>query len=148
MKSPRVGFDGRYIVVADEDRDVTALVIETLLRDGHAVFQAYDGVSAVQLALCLKICDLVITNTRVGGRAGVDVIHELRQHSPKQAILYLANRGRSTPKLEAQLPANVPILREPFSAGELRAAVGALFPSRLRLSLGGVGPRTATRKRL
>jgi DNA-binding response OmpR family regulator len=147
MRSPSLGFDGRYIVVADEDRAIAGLVIETLLRDGHAVFQAYDGVSAVQLSLCLKICDLVITNTRVGGRPGVDLIHDLRQYSPKQAILYLANRGRSTPKLEAQLPANVPVLREPFTAEELRAAVGALLPRRLRLSLGGASARQPIRKR-
>jgi CheY-like chemotaxis protein len=75
----RPGFDGRYIVVADEDRAVVGLVIETLLGDGHAVFHAYDGVSAKQLALGLKVCDLVISNTRVGGAAGVDLIHQLRE---------------------------------------------------------------------
>jgi len=42
--SPRTpGFDGRYIVVADEDRAIIGLVVETLLNDGHAVFQAYDA---------------------------------------------------------------------------------------------------------
>jgi DNA-binding response OmpR family regulator len=58
--SPRTpGFEGRFIVVADEDRAVAGLVIETLLDDGHAVFQAYDGLSATQLAVGLKVCDLV-----------------------------------------------------------------------------------------
>jgi len=68
MKSRTSGFAGRYIVVADEDKAVVTFVIETLLEDGHAVFQAYDGLSAVQLAHGLKICDLVISNTRGGGR--------------------------------------------------------------------------------
>ena len=77
--NPRTsGFGGRYIVVADEDRTVAAFVIETSLTDGHAVFQAYDGLSAVELALNLKVCDLVISNTRVGGVAGLDLIRELR----------------------------------------------------------------------
>ena len=136
MSSRSNGFVGRYIVVADEDKAVVGLVIETLLRQGHAVFQAYDGLSAVQLALCLKICDLVITNTRVGGAAGVDLIDELRDQLPSLAILYLASKDRSTVELEARLPADVPILREPFTAEALRAAVGVLLRPRLPLDAG------------
>jgi len=73
------------------------------------------------------VCDLVISNTRVGGVAGIDLIHELREHLPSLAILYLANTGRSTPEVEARLPHNIPILREPFSPGQLRAAVRYLL---------------------
>ncbi len=121
------GFEGRYIVVADEDRAVANFVIETLTVDGHAVFQAYDGLTATQLAFGLKICDLVISNTRVGGVAGVELIHQLRSYLPTVPILYLANQGRSSPELERRLPRNVPILREPFSAEELRVAVRPLL---------------------
>jgi len=126
--SPRTsGDDCRNIVVADEDKIIAGLVIETLLHDGHAVFHAYDGLSATELAFGLKVCDLVISNTRVGGVDGLDLIHELRERLPAVAILYLANRGRSTPELEQQLPVNVPILREPFTAEQLRAAVRPLL---------------------
>ena len=127
MGSRTPGFVGRYIVVADEDKAVAGFVIDTLLVDGHAVFHAYDGLSAVQLALNLKMCDLVVSNTKVGGKPGIDLIHELRERLPTLAILYLASNGRSTPELERQLPRNVPILREPFGAKELRAAVNYLL---------------------
>jgi hypothetical protein len=40
----------------------------------------------------------------------------------------LANAGRSTPDLERQLPHDVPVLREPFSADQLRVAVRYLLP--------------------
>jgi DNA-binding response OmpR family regulator len=135
--SPRArGRTGRYIVVADEDKAVLGLVMETLLDDGHAVFQAYDGLSAVQLAVGLKTCDLVISNSRVGGAPGIDLIHELRELLPRLPILYLANNGWSTPELEAPLPGDVPILREPFTADELRTAVRPLVPPRLELVTG------------
>ena len=128
--SPRTpGFDGRYIVVADEDRAIIGLVVETLLNDGHAVFQAYDGLSAVQLALGLKVCHLVITNTRVGGAAGIDLILELRARLPALPILYLENPGRPGPELEDRLPRDVPTLSEPFTPDELRAAVRYLLAS-------------------
>lgn len=125
---PRIpGTGGSYIVVADEDRTIANFVIDTLESDGHSVFWAYDGISAAQLAHNLKACDLVISNSRVGGRAGVDLIIDLREQLPWLSILYLANEERSTPALEEQLPADVPILREPFSANALRAAVGPLL---------------------
>jgi DNA-binding response OmpR family regulator len=130
MNAPRSRFDGRFIVVADEDRTIACLVIETLLDDGHAVFQAYDGLSAVQLALGLKVCDLVISNTRVGGVAGLELIRELRAQLPELAILYLANQGRSWAGLERQLPHDVPVLREPVTAKELRAVVRPLLTAR------------------
>jgi len=75
----------------------------------------------------LKVCDLVISNTRVGGVAGLELIHELRAELPELAILYLANRGRSAPAMERQLPDDVPVLREPFTAEELRAVVRPLL---------------------
>ena len=129
--NPRTSaLDGRHIVVADEDPAVAHLVIETLLHDGHAVFHAYDGLSAVELALNLKICDLVISNSRIGDVAGIDLIHELRARLPSLSILYLANRGRSNPALERQLPRGVSILREPFTAAQLRSAVADLLPHR------------------
>jgi len=110
-------------VVADEDASVVKFVIDTLRKDGNAVFHAYDALSAVQLASSLDICHLVITNTQVEGVASVDLIHQLRERLPSLPILYLANLGRSTPEREAELPSDVLILREPFSAEELLAAV-------------------------
>lgn len=126
--SPRpLGFVGRYIVVADENRNIANFVIETLLQDGHAVFMAYDGLSATHLVLGLKVCDLLISNSRVAGHPGVELIRELRQHLPRLPVLYLANRERSTPAIERGLPRNIPILREPFTAEELRASVTGLL---------------------
>ena len=120
-------FEGSYIVVADEDRTIANFVIDTLETHGHSVFWAYGGISAIQLALGLKVCDLVISNSRVGGQLGVDLITDLRENLPWLSILYLANDARSTPDQERVLPADVPILREPFSSEDLLSAVHQLL---------------------
>jgi DNA-binding response OmpR family regulator len=124
----------RHIVVADQDPAVVHLIVETLRGDGHVVFPAYDADSASRVARTLEHCDLMISNTRVAGNAdgaglvdGVDLIAHLRRDRPTLPILYLANPGRSTPEMEAELPSDVPILRVPFTAGELRAKVQALL---------------------
>lgn len=127
MRSRLTGVACRYIVVADEDQAVLNFVIETLLNDGHAVFQAYDGLSVIRLAVGLKVCDLVISNTRVGGVSSPETIAELRTYLPHVPVLYLASPDHSTPWLERQLPDDVPILREPFSANELCVVVHSLF---------------------
>jgi two-component system cell cycle response regulator CpdR len=113
----------RHIIVADEDRAAVAFIVKTLRAEGHVVFHAYDALSAVQLALQLPSIDLVITNTKVEGMDGVGLILRLRKDRPELPILYLANHGRSTPELEAMLPPDVPIVREPFTAEKLRDAV-------------------------
>lgn len=118
---------GSYIVVADEDRTIANFVIDTLETNGHSVFWAYDGISAIQLALGLKVCNLLISNSRVGGQAGVDLINDLRERLPWLSILYLANDERSSPDLERRLPADVPILREPFTGEALLSAVRPLL---------------------
>ncbi|HEX2217572.1 MAG TPA: response regulator [Gemmatimonadales bacterium] len=120
-------FSGRYILVADEDPKVVEFIISTLRRSGHAVFHAYDGRSAVELVYAMRKCDLVISNTKVDGMPGIELIRQLRHDRPTQPIVYIANIGRSTPETEAQLPPDVPIIREPFTAEDLRAAVAPLL---------------------
>jgi DNA-binding NtrC family response regulator len=118
---------GRHIVVADEDRSMVDMIIRALREDGHAVFHAYDVLSATQLAISLEVCDLVISNTKVEGIEGVQLINQLRRELPELPIIYLANLGRSTPEAEAKLPADVPILREPFTIENLRGTVAAML---------------------
>jgi DNA-binding NtrC family response regulator len=120
-------FTGRHIVVADEDPRTVDFIIRTLRDDGHAVFHAYDVLSATQLALGLGVCDLVISNTKVKGADGIELIQYLRTRMPDLPIIYLANDGRSTPEIETQLPTNVPILREPFTAEGIREAVAEML---------------------
>jgi DNA-binding NtrC family response regulator len=125
-------FTGRHIVVADEDPKMVHFVITTLRVDGHAVFHAYDVLSATQLAIALTPCDLVISNSRVEGADGVEMIQYLRNRMPDLPIIYLANLGRSTPEVEAKLPKDIPILREPFTADRLRATVTAMLDGKAR----------------
>jgi len=120
-------FSGRHIIVADEDARMVEFVINTLRDDGHAVFHAYDVLSATQLALELKNCDLVISNTKVQGADGVELIQYLRKRLPDLPIIYLANTGRSTPEAESHLPTDVPILREPFTVESLRSVVAKML---------------------
>ncbi len=119
--------DPRHIVVADENLTLVTFVVDTLREDGHAVFPAYDAPGANRVALALDHCDLVVTNTRVEGVPSLDLVEELHQRRPHLPVLYLAHAGASTPEVEARLPARVQILREPFTAAQLRSVVNPLL---------------------
>src|SRR4051812_9384890 len=129
----------RRIVVADEDPKVVEFIIKTLREDGHTVFHAYDGLSATELVFAIDECHLVITNTRVSGLPGVELVNLLRKRLPNLPMLYIANIDRSTPAIEAKLPRTVPIPREPFTAADLRALVGPLLTPEPTLPLRPAG---------
>ena len=129
----------RRVLVADEDSKVVAFIHATLHQDGFVVFHAYDGLSASDLAFAMDKLDLVITNTRVSGMPGIALVHLLRGRLPNLPILYIADIDRSTPAIEERLPRNVPILREPFTAEQLRELVNSLLDGRQDISLGAGG---------
>jgi DNA-binding NtrC family response regulator len=71
----------------------------------------------------------------VGGLPGIELVYMLRSRLPDLPIIYIANIDRSTPAIEAKLPRDVPVLREPFTADELRSIVSALLMGKRELPL-------------
>jgi CheY-like chemotaxis protein len=102
------------------------MMVRTLRGADHCVFQAYDGQAAFELTLGLRDIDLLITNTRMPGMNGPELIRYVRQKLPTLPILYIQNKEQP-PEVPAGLPADVPILREPFTAEHLLAAVQPLL---------------------
>jgi CheY-like chemotaxis protein len=126
---PDNSWTGRRILVADEDPESVTFLVTTLRNAGHIVFHAYDLLSVVQLAQSFPV-DLVLSDTKVSGTDGVELINLLRREQPRLPFIYLANSGRSSPALEAQLPNDVPILREPFTVEKIRSVVTAMLDGR------------------
>ena len=101
-------------------------MVRTLRDAGYCVFQAYNGRAAHDLSLHLKTVDLMITNTRMPGLQGPELIRYVRERLPALPILYVRNADQpATPPDD--LPPDVPTLAEPFTARQLLAAVGHLL---------------------
>jgi len=127
MSSPPPALpSGAHIVVADEKRALLDMMVQTLRAANHRVFHAYDGQAAYELALALQTIDLLITNTKMPGLQGPELIRRLRTLMPALPILYIRNQGTAAGSPDG-LPADVPTLSEPFTAEELLAQVGRLL---------------------
>ena len=126
--SPPTDFDfhRQGIVVADDEGAATTLIIDTLRLDGHRVTHVRDIQSAADLAL--RDCHLFICGAGTGGMHAVHLISELRDNMPDVPVLCLATALRWSRRLEGLLPDGTTILREPFTAERLRAAVRPLLP--------------------
>ena len=102
------------------------MIVRTLREDDHCVFQAYDGLAALERCLNLRRIDLLITNTSMPGLNGPDLIRQVRAKLPTLAILYVKDLG-SPDDVPGGLPPDVPTLGEPFTPDQLRAAVQPLL---------------------
>jgi DNA-binding response OmpR family regulator len=117
---------GSHIVCADRDRERLEMIVRTLREDDHCVFQAYDGLAALELSLHLRRIDLLITNTSMPRLDGPRLIRRVREELPTLAILYVKNLD-SRDEVPDSLPPDVPTLPEPFTPEQLRAAVRPLL---------------------
>jgi CheY-like chemotaxis protein len=68
---------GPYIVVADEDPQLLDLMVRSLRDAGYRVLQAYDGRAAYDLSLALRTIDLLITDTKMPGLEGPELIRQV-----------------------------------------------------------------------
>lgn len=92
-----------------------AFLVMTLRDAGHCVFAAYDGDSACELALIVPQVDLLVTNTRIGGTTGRELIRRVLSEKPDLPILHI---GVALPNPDGLLD-GVPSLEEPFTAEQL-----------------------------
>jgi DNA-binding NtrC family response regulator len=127
-------FDRQRIVVAGEDSAALTAAIATLRRDGHCVTQAGDA-RAEPWDLALRECHLLIMASSIDAEQRTDLLAELGERMPALAVLCLADAAWRVAGEEGRPGPLVSILREPFTAEELRAAVRPLLP---QLSTGSI----------
>ena len=108
-----------------------AALVQMLTEAGHAVFAAYDGRSACELAQYIPDLDLVISNTRICNVNVPELIVRVRELKPWLAILHI---GDVLPQ-EGPLR-GVPTISEPFTSDELLATITTLLAAQSQGSAG------------
>jgi len=110
------------ILVVDDEPQIRGMVMRALQGAGYAIDCAADGQAGLSLALAgdyqLVILDLVMPHAD-----GRQIIGNLRQHRPDQAVLVLSCLSDVTTKVACLDMGASDYLTKPFSIEELLARV-------------------------
>jgi DNA-binding response OmpR family regulator len=114
------------ILVVEDSHDVSALIERMLTSNGFTVQRAYDGESAIAMALDIAP-DLVILDIGLPKRSGLDVAAELRKRAFRAPLLMLTARDSVSDKVTGLDAGADDYLAKPFDTDELLARVKALL---------------------
>jgi PAS domain S-box-containing protein len=117
------------VLVVDDDADVRAFLADSLEGLGHEVAAFEAGEQALD-RLRGWPADLALIDYAMPGMHGADVARAARAMRPDLPVVFVTGYAESQ-QLDAAVGPDVPVLRKPFTAAELAAAVGSA------LALGG-----------
>lgn len=125
VPAPRASGRGERILFVEDRAELRALVSETLNDAGYAVTLAADGVEALALGAGQEI-DLVVSDVVMPRLGGIELVAALRQKRPGLRTLFVSGH----PGEHAALPSGDRLLRKPFRAADLLAAVREMLAAR------------------
>lgn len=120
------------IAVAEDDDDMRRLIVRKLERDGYVVDELADGDalmdylhSVMDPRSAAEAPDVLVTDVRMPGRSGVDVLDFLHAVSwPVPVVVMTAFGDRATQARALELGA-LRVLNKPFALAELELTIFA-----------------------
>ena len=109
------------ILIIEDDRDISKLIVTSLKKEGYPTLVAYDAAQGLLLFASHRP-DVILLDLGLPDADGVDLIRSLREDSDVP-ILVVSARGQEEDKITAlDLGAN-DYITKPFYTGELLARV-------------------------
>jgi two-component system, cell cycle sensor histidine kinase and response regulator CckA len=112
----------RVVLVVDDEEAVRRIARMILERAGYCVLEAPDGLRALELLytysgpIDLIVCDIVMPHL-----SGTGLVERLKKEQPDLKVLFISGQVEDSPIVGVEL------LRKPFTAQALQAAVMALL---------------------
>lgn len=110
------------ILIAEDDSLVREAVRQLLAREGYCVGTAPDGLEAIKI-LTMDEVDLVVTDVRMPGAGGMDVLRHARRVAPDTAVIIMTAYGTLETALEAMRQGAFDYLTKPFQIEQMTFAV-------------------------
>jgi len=113
---------GSRILIVDDEESILFSLRRALERDGHEVWTAGDGHQALRLVQH-HVFDLILTDLKMEGVGGVEVLRQARAMSPDTAIIMLTGYATLESAIEALRLGAIDYLTKPCSTADVRASV-------------------------
>jgi CheY-like chemotaxis protein len=111
------------ILLVDDDPDVRNVLADVLRSAGHTVVEASGG-SLALAALEAARPDLLLVDFAMPDMNGAELAREVRERRPRLPIVF-ASGFADTEAIERAMGPGATVLRKPFRAEQLFAAIGA-----------------------
>src|SRR5262244_658463 len=120
------------ILVADDEQNLRRVLAALLRREGHDVVQAATGLEAIDR---LADVDVVITDLRMPGADGMEVLRTASKHHPHVPVIMITAYGSVGQAVEAIKAGAFDYIEKPFAQDSIRIiiekAIGQASANRL-----------------
>ncbi|GBD39455.1 Transcriptional regulatory protein GlrR [bacterium HR37] len=107
------------ILVVDDDDMVREFVSSVLIKQGYSVISARDGFDGLRMLLMVEDIKLVITDLKMPGASGMDILEYTQKNNPDIAVVILTGFGTIEDALEAVTKGAFDYLTKPFKVEEI-----------------------------
>ena len=116
------------ILVIEDDSSIVAALKKELAAEGYVVASADRGDDGLAAALN-EPCDLVITDLKMPGLSGLELVERLHVGRPKLPLIMITAFGTTETAIEATKLGAYDYLLKPFDMAELLTLVAAALAS-------------------
>ncbi len=109
------------ILVADDEQNLRRVLVALLRREGHEVVQAASGLEAIER---LADVDVVITDLRMPGADGMEVLRTASKNHPHVPVIMITAYGSVGQAVEAIKAGAFDYIEKPFEQDSIRATIG------------------------
>jgi two-component system OmpR family response regulator len=113
------------ILLIEDDRETSRLVEETLVKHGHSVVTASDGLEGLKVA-AVGVFDVLLVDRMLPRIDGLDIVQRLRDADVRAGIIVLTAVGGIEDRIQGLESGADDYLVKPFALGELVARIAAL----------------------
>lgn len=113
----------KTILIVDDEKNIVNLLVHNLTREGYATLEAYDGISAVEIAMDKKP-DLILLDRMLPKQDGIAACVQIK-HFMNVPIIMLTAKSEETDKIVGLELGADDYITKPFSIRELIARVKA-----------------------
>ena len=122
------------ILIIDDDEEMSSLLRDFLKDDGYEADFANNGEAALS-KISRKPFDLVLTDFRMPGLTGLDILPEIKKLQPAASVMVITAFGSEElhhRSLERGADAYV---EKPIGFHKLRVLIGELLSSKMKLGI-------------
>jgi DNA-binding response OmpR family regulator len=113
------------ILIIEDEKKMQALLIDSLLRDGHEVRGESNGLQGLELARSNGF-DVLLVDIMLPGIDGISLLKTLRSEQITTPVIFLSARGELDHRIEGLDAGADDYLPKPFAISELLARLRAI----------------------